>query len=895
MKHREILNLFVKGSTNMKKILSFSLTLCMLLTIFIVAPSIAENSGITADADSVGPGNTARHCIDPGHGGSDPGAVSGSRREATDNLNLSIRIAQCLEKGGQTVNLTRNTDVFHSITTKYQRANGVSGRQGAFVSVHRNSASSVATGIETLYKNNGSRSSTNYALALRINNKMVAAGGWTNRGVKVFNNLGVLNGREGYYSAGSCLIEAGFVNNSADNSRFDNNFHALAHGVAEGMMNGSINCGTTNTHFTVTYNANGGTGAPAAHNTASTASSPKAITLSGTRPTRASTATTSYTFASWNTNSAGTGTNYNPSQAISISANMTLYARWTSAAIPQGPGDFTISRDPFAVDYNQALNVTWTASANATSYDYTIVRYAGEVGYTNTTTIMSGNTTARNLTVPGQTTGKYIQIRVTAKNAQGSKAATNNNLNVACGPWSAVPNNVQRVAIKDLNGGVSVAGHSTIWTKDKGAAFAALYWAAVLLEPQADGKYRVAQCVPSGTARNITVSGNNLLLAVHGEHPDYATAIKFTVGTMVDFKGLYFINNGNTLRGAMYVTNNVPTTVVAPTITSVNSVNHGTSVAVSWGAVANAIDYTYEVKNGTQTILGPTTVVSTLNFNIPAQTAGTSLTVTVTARGPSNSAAGTKTISLVSTVIPNAPNVTVPPAIVPGQTYTISWPAVTNAVNYAYKVDVVKNGVTTPLVGLTTITATSFTLPAVSDGTSVIITVTANGATNNLTTTKTVNITPLDINSNKPFVRKGGVNFECFTGFMQGDKVSAVKNSFKEDDASLRVRCALTGNIKDNDAPVATGDKIILVVGGEEKVDYKLVVLGDVDGDGKIGSSDCVAIRAHLKKTITLTGENALAAQVTQEGGTSIASGDYILLKAILKNTAKITLEWKAQ
>ena len=69
---------------------------------------------------------------------------------------------------------------------------------------------------------------------------------------------------------------------------------------------------------TVSYNANGGSGAPAAQ----TKWYGSTLTLSGTRPTR-----TGHTFQGWATSASG-GVVYQPGQAYGNDANITLYAVW---------------------------------------------------------------------------------------------------------------------------------------------------------------------------------------------------------------------------------------------------------------------------------------------------------------------------------------------------------------------------------------------------------------------------------------------------------------------------------------------------------------------------------------------------------------------------------------
>lgn len=102
--------------------------------------------------------------------------------------------------------------------------------------------------------------------------------------------------------------------------------------------------------YTVVYNANGGSGAPAAQ----TKTYGVALTLSSTKPTRANASagsytvtynansgsvspasasaarTTSYTFNNWNTASGGGGTSYSSGGTYSANAAATLYAQWNS-------------------------------------------------------------------------------------------------------------------------------------------------------------------------------------------------------------------------------------------------------------------------------------------------------------------------------------------------------------------------------------------------------------------------------------------------------------------------------------------------------------------------------------------------------------------------------------
>ena len=70
--------------------------------------------------------------------------------------------------------------------------------------------------------------------------------------------------------------------------------------------------------YTVSYDANGGSGAPSSQ----TKYQGYPLTLSSTTPTRAG-----YRFDGWNTNASGTGTSYSAGGAYTADSGVTLYAK----------------------------------------------------------------------------------------------------------------------------------------------------------------------------------------------------------------------------------------------------------------------------------------------------------------------------------------------------------------------------------------------------------------------------------------------------------------------------------------------------------------------------------------------------------------------------------------
>lgn len=167
--------------------------------------------------------------LDAGHGGMDYGAVYEGRREKDDNLALTMLIGEKLKDASFDVVFTRTTDVYDSPLQKAQKANA----SGAdfFVSIHRNAfpTPNTASGVETLvYDDSGIKAE----VAENINAELAELG-FKNLGVKERPNLVVLKRT----NMPAVLVEAGFIDNEADNALFDANFDAVAQAIVDGIVN----------------------------------------------------------------------------------------------------------------------------------------------------------------------------------------------------------------------------------------------------------------------------------------------------------------------------------------------------------------------------------------------------------------------------------------------------------------------------------------------------------------------------------------------------------------------------------------------------------------------------------------------------------------------------------
>jgi N-acetylmuramoyl-L-alanine amidase len=163
--------------------------------------------------------------IDAGHGNSDPGAVGvGGRREADDNLRLALELNTRLTALGFATKMTRTANAFTPVNRS-----AAANDWGAdlLLSLHRNAfKNSGANGFETwtVIK----YTATTDKIAQAIQRRVVAAGKWTNRGVKRGSPSGVDFGLLAGAKMPAVLAEYGFVTNPQDNARFDDNFAEIA-------------------------------------------------------------------------------------------------------------------------------------------------------------------------------------------------------------------------------------------------------------------------------------------------------------------------------------------------------------------------------------------------------------------------------------------------------------------------------------------------------------------------------------------------------------------------------------------------------------------------------------------------------------------------------------------
>lgn len=165
--------------------------------------------------------------IDPGHGGSDSGAVGvGGLLEKNVNLPVALKVQMKLKAKGIDVVMSRDTDKFLKLSEISSAAN--KSGSDVFVSIHANSAAASAQGIETFYYPGKTDSGK---LATNIQTNLIKSTGAKDREVKTADFHVV---RETIMP--SVLVETGFVTNANEAALLKTNSYQEL--LAQGIVNG---------------------------------------------------------------------------------------------------------------------------------------------------------------------------------------------------------------------------------------------------------------------------------------------------------------------------------------------------------------------------------------------------------------------------------------------------------------------------------------------------------------------------------------------------------------------------------------------------------------------------------------------------------------------------------
>ncbi|WP_037289154.1 N-acetylmuramoyl-L-alanine amidase [Saccharibacillus sacchari] len=182
---------------------------------------------VTAPNTNVGGNGKKVIVIDAGHGNHDPGAVGNGIREKDINLGIALKVEAILKKNANVdIVMTRSDDTFLELKERVRVAKNVNA--DVFISIHNNSGSSAATGTETYYQRESSKS-----LATTLHKYILQATGFKDRKVQ-YGNFHVI--RETDMPA--ALLEIGFVSHAGDAAQLKN--EAFQQKVAEAISKGLL-------------------------------------------------------------------------------------------------------------------------------------------------------------------------------------------------------------------------------------------------------------------------------------------------------------------------------------------------------------------------------------------------------------------------------------------------------------------------------------------------------------------------------------------------------------------------------------------------------------------------------------------------------------------------------
>ncbi len=174
--------------------------------------------------------------IDPGHGGSQPGATSPNGIKEKDlNLKISLKVEAALKQLGYNVIMTRDNDKTVGLYERPGKANGI--YADIFVSIHANSSTSpTPSGIEVLYSpatTGTNKKVDQYPLAKMVMDEILKATGAKERGVIKRPDLVVI--REANMPA--ILVEVGFLSNAEEEKQITNDSYQnkLVEGIIKGI------------------------------------------------------------------------------------------------------------------------------------------------------------------------------------------------------------------------------------------------------------------------------------------------------------------------------------------------------------------------------------------------------------------------------------------------------------------------------------------------------------------------------------------------------------------------------------------------------------------------------------------------------------------------------------
>ena len=171
--------------------------------------------------------------LDAGHGGKDPGTSGNGLVEKNLTLTILQKVNRELQGSGIQVYLTRDSDTYPENNTRAKTANEIA---HMMVSIHMNAAQTpLPNGTEPLYQvHAGDGRLTSKRLAEILLNHIIAATGNNNRGIKLRDDLLILNGT----TVPAVIVETVFLSNAGDALKISDTAYQdkVAKAIADGIM-----------------------------------------------------------------------------------------------------------------------------------------------------------------------------------------------------------------------------------------------------------------------------------------------------------------------------------------------------------------------------------------------------------------------------------------------------------------------------------------------------------------------------------------------------------------------------------------------------------------------------------------------------------------------------------
>lgn len=154
-------------------------------------------------------------CLDPGHGGRDPGATGNGWKESDVVLDIALKTESLLKTLGLSVYMTRREDATVELNQRADYATAM--RADLFVSIHSNAAASPeAHGTEVFHYPASARGKL---LAQSIHSELVFLEGLRDRGIKEAGFF-VLR----HTPCPAVLVETSFISNRKDKAWDDEEY-----------------------------------------------------------------------------------------------------------------------------------------------------------------------------------------------------------------------------------------------------------------------------------------------------------------------------------------------------------------------------------------------------------------------------------------------------------------------------------------------------------------------------------------------------------------------------------------------------------------------------------------------------------------------------------------------